>query len=214
MKMIPPSKLTPLLTAAAFALLPMKARSALSLIDQGDTTFDPNTGLVWLDLKFTQGLSYNAVLGGEGSFTTSLGYRFATANEVEQLFLHAGAPSIGFPVNPPVSIAVPAAQNALALLGCTLSLAATDRSWMLYDPASDPALPTEQHVPTAVFGEGEIGGGYPDREGFFLIPGLYEDRDRAYPEIGSALVKLVPEPASPLLFCLGTALTLAGRKRK
>jgi hypothetical protein len=204
--------LTSVFAAVAIILFPAEARSAQALVDQGDTTFDPNTGLVWLDLRFTQGRSYNSILNGSGNFTTSLGYRFASANEVTQLFLDAGATSIGFPSQPPISVNVPAAQQALSLLGCTLAMSDINRSWMFYDPASDPGLPTPYHVPTAVFGEGVIGGGYPGREGFFLVPGLYPGRDSSSPEWASALVRAVPEPASPLLLCVGAALLWASRK--
>ncbi len=201
------------LASAMLWLIPAEAQSALALVDQGGTTFDPNTGLVWLDLSYTQGISYNAILSGTGGFTTSQGYRFATQEEVGQLFLNAGALTLGFPVAPPVSVNIPAAQQALSLLGCTLTLSDIRRSWMNYDPASDPGVPSAEHIPTAVFGEGIIGGGYPAREGFFLMPGLYPTRDYSSPEIASALVRLVPEPASSFLAGLSAAVFWARRKR-
>jgi len=199
--------------AAALILSAATAKSALALVDQGDTTFDPNTGLVWLDLTFTQGQSYNSILNGAGGFTTSLGYRFASVAEVNQLFVNAGAITLGTPLNPPISVNVPAAQQALSLLGCTLPMANVNRSWMFYDPASAPAVGSPPQVPTAVFGEGLIGGGYIEREGFFMTPGTYEDKNYASSELASALVRLVPEPSCPMLLGAAVALMLTGRKR-
>lgn len=208
------SILASLLLAAAILLHPNAATGALPLVDQGDTTFDPNTGLVWLDLRLTQGQSYNSIRNGYGNYTTSLGYRFASANEVTKLFIDAGAKSIGYPSAPPVSVNVQAAQLALSMLGCTLASSSVNRSWMYYDPASDPQLPTSQHVPMAVFGEGFIGGGYPDREGFFMVPGLYPTADYGSPEFAGALVRGIPEPRSSLLLCLGGAAVLFRSQRK
>src|SRR6478736_5113638 len=88
----------------AFLLFAPGLGGAEPLVDQGDTTYDPNTRLEWLDLRFTQGQSYDSILGGWDNFTTSEGYRFATAHEVEQLFRNAGARSIGFPSAPPISV--------------------------------------------------------------------------------------------------------------
>ncbi|MDB6131818.1 MAG: hypothetical protein JWM59_61 [Verrucomicrobiales bacterium] len=201
---------TSLLAAAVIILSPADAKSALALVDQGDTTFDPNTGLIWLDLSFTQGQSYNAILNGAGNFTTSLSYRFATAAEVKQLFLNAGAISLG---NPPAPGNLPAAHQAVTLLGSTFSTLDGNRSWMFYDHVSDPQPYSPNHVSSAVFGEGFTGGGHIGWDGFFLTPGMYAERDYSSPELASALVKAVPEPSLPLLLCVGTALLLAGRKR-
>lgn len=188
------------LAALALAFLTWGANAAQPLIDRGDTTYDPNTSLEWLDLRFTQGQSYASILGGWGDFTTSGGYRFATAEEIKQLFLNAGAKSLGSPNNPPVSVNVEAAKLVLSLLGTTLPMAHSDRSWMFYDPSSDNP-PTSIHVPTAVFGEGIIGGGYPDREGFFYVPGLYPLTTSSSPEWASALVRVAPKPVpSTLLY--------------
>lgn len=65
------------------------ASAASILIDQGFTSLDPNTHLEWLDVALTKGQSYDAVAGGYGGYTTS-GWRFATTNELFQLFTDAG----------------------------------------------------------------------------------------------------------------------------
>ncbi|MGV3533454.1 MAG: Ig-like domain-containing protein [Chthoniobacteraceae bacterium] len=188
-----------LVSYLALLVFPLGVGGAEPLIDQGETTYDPNTRLEWLDLRFTQGQSYESIRGGWGDFTTAEGYRFATAREVEQLFRNAGAKSIGYPSSPPISVNVEAAKRVLSLLGTTYSLADFSQSWMFYDPASDTSGPPT-HVPTAVFGEGFIGGGYPNREGYFYVPGLYPTKDSASPEWASALVRQVPELEPQVIF--------------
>jgi hypothetical protein len=71
-----------------FASFPCRA---VSLVDQGITTYDPNTGLTWLDVQFTTGFSYNQVtstlITPGGLFA---GYRYATGAEITTLFNDAG----------------------------------------------------------------------------------------------------------------------------
>lgn len=181
--------------------------AALPLLDQGNATYDPNTGLEWLDLSFTAGKSYNEVVNGWGGFTTDQGYRFAHRSDIAALFQHAGQRDNDSQANRL------AAGQALVLLGTTLPEANQRRSWMLYDPASEPSL-SSTHVPSAVFGVGEIGGGTSGDQGFFLLPGLVPLRDYASPEIGSALVRVVPEPKSWVLFVSASGLLAFWSRRK
>lgn len=187
-----------LATALCFWVCLLNCGAVAPLEDRGTTTVDPNTGLEWLDLSLTAGNSYNHVL--EGSFTTQQGYRFATAAEVIALFRHAGWSGTDSKAD---SVA---ATQALLLLGTTLSGPDQQRSWMLYDPASDGTLaPT--HVPAAVFG---VRAG----EGFLSVPGLIPLRDYSSPEIASALVRLVPEPSSLALLLVGSAYLIARRFKR
>ncbi len=73
------------------ALLSLPASAASILVDQGDNTFDPGTGLAWLDLTLTAGQDYDDVLAGFGNYTTTGGYHFASANDLKKLFNDAGA---------------------------------------------------------------------------------------------------------------------------
>jgi len=61
-----------------------------TLIDVGTTTFDDNTGLAWLDLTQTRGLSYNFVSGQLGSGGAFEGWRYANLAEAQDLFFQAG----------------------------------------------------------------------------------------------------------------------------
>jgi len=181
----------------------------LPLESRGNVTYDPNTGLEWLDLSLTAGQSYNSVLQGWNGYTTTQGFRFATRNEVIQLFTDTGATSI----NSMTANNVPAARLALSLLGTTLAMPSTDRSWMFYDPSTEPGLPTGMYVPSAVFGVWRDGLPYP--EGFFDVPGIFPLRDYGSPEMASALVKSVPIPdagSSAMLLSASFGLILLARR--
>ncbi len=62
----------------------------LSTMGDGHLTYDSDTELSWLDLTETVGQSYNKVISGYGGFISSLGFRYATEDEVGILFSDAG----------------------------------------------------------------------------------------------------------------------------
>lgn len=62
------------------------------LIDNGASTYDPDTKLQWLDITATAGLSYNDVITNNGVDFIKNGWRYATDFEVDQLYRHAGLP--------------------------------------------------------------------------------------------------------------------------
>jgi hypothetical protein len=77
------------LALLAQVLLAQSAQAALlagDLATSGDglITKDSRTGLEWLDLTATRGVSYDAVAAGFGGYTTQ-GFRFASAAEVNGL---------------------------------------------------------------------------------------------------------------------------------
>lgn len=181
----------------------LEAATSSPLEDRGDTTYDPNTGLEWLDLSRTAGQSYSNVLNGWNGYTTSQGYRFATRDEVVQLFTDAGATYIGNPSLSGEPANLPAATQTLSLLGTTLTQTDLRRSWMFYAPGTEPTLPSTEHVPSAVFGVGIVYAGSSE-QGFFLVPGLFPLQSYASPELASALVRAVPEPSTAAL--MGTLL--------
>jgi hypothetical protein len=89
---------------------------ALPLVDQGTNTYDPNTGLQWLDVPITLGQSYSQVLAQLGAGGTYEGYRYATGLEVSTLFASAG---ITTPYTGVVNGEGPAISALSALLGPT-----------------------------------------------------------------------------------------------
>lgn len=87
-------------TVAAFAIgsallvgapISQAALVPADLSTPGDAlvTMDTNTGLEWLDLTQTVGLSYSSVAGGIGGWV-GLGFSFADVAQVQTLFTDAG----------------------------------------------------------------------------------------------------------------------------
>lgn len=63
------------------------------LINQGSTTYDPTSGLDWLDLTASTNLQPREILAGSGGFVAA-GWHYATVDEVKGLFLDAGIPAL------------------------------------------------------------------------------------------------------------------------
>ena len=59
-------------------------------LGDGELTLDTATGLYWLDIDLTLGLSVDDLVGGAGGWLTTAGYRFATLPEVVALYNEAG----------------------------------------------------------------------------------------------------------------------------
>jgi hypothetical protein len=184
---------------------------AASLQHSGNTTYDPNTGLEWLDLNITAGESYINVLNGWGGYTTE-GFRFATRNELIQLFTDAGASYIGFPASP-TTADLPAATLALSLLGTTLTNSTATESLFFYDPSSEPENPGNGYVPVASITVGTVLAG--PWEGLFMVPGSFEFTDYTSLGTASALVRVVPEPSAAMLLtaCIGLGLVVNHRRK-
>jgi hypothetical protein len=195
------------LFVAILGLAPAFAGTPLE--DRGNTTYDSNTGLEWLDLGLTAGQSYQSIQNGWNGYTTSEGFRFATRNEIQQLFMDADGTGINSGWDPSDAAA---ASHLLSLVGTTLSQTDQDRSWMFYDAATEPSLPTSSHVPSSVFGIWRAPGG---DQGTFLIPGIFPLLDYSSGEMASALVRVVPEPSAWTLCitALGVSFFAARRRR-
>ncbi|HEY9068480.1 MAG TPA: PEP-CTERM sorting domain-containing protein [Burkholderiaceae bacterium] len=79
-----------IVTTLTFA--PLGAAQA-QLIDHGLTTLDTQTGLEWLDLSASTGLSFAQVSAGFGVGGAFEGYRYATSSEVSHLLGDFGLPT-------------------------------------------------------------------------------------------------------------------------
>jgi hypothetical protein len=114
-----------LVLVAALAVLPMRAHA--NLISESDprfgnnaVTLDTRTGLRWLDLPFSVGMSYDFVEAQMGVGGLFAGYRHASSAEVDGLFFSAGIPNIGGISDLSTSNNAPA-LNLLSFVGSTLS---------------------------------------------------------------------------------------------
>lgn len=89
--------------AVVASLMASVASASLSVVDlshQGDglMTVDSDTGLAWLDISATRGMSVLDVIGSENALAPnwlSQGFRFAKASELDQLVQH-GASQLDF----------------------------------------------------------------------------------------------------------------------
>lgn len=82
-------------------------------------TVDANTGLAWLDLPLTSGLSFQQVLAATQPGGAFAGFRFASTHELFGLFADAGLPGQGWhPISDPQTAPV---LPLLSLLGTTSS---------------------------------------------------------------------------------------------
>lgn len=181
-------------------------------------TVDTATQLEWLDVTATAGQSYADVLSGQ--YVSALGFRFASSSEVEALWLDAGAggpfTNNGGSNNTPANF--DAAVLLVDLMGCTSQLVldpcdGTEQNWhiaMYGDPPSSPELVDAALVdyfgpPDPRAGEAAMWLDFDD----FGPAGDLLGR----PDLGSYLVRAVPEPNTALLTSLGLVLMAATRHR-
>lgn len=206
------------LILAAF-LYVMPAQAALITADlvpgTGDAllTVDTATQLEWLDVTATVGQSYAGVLSGQ--YVSPLGFRFASASEVETLWLNAGAG--GSFTNNVGSNITPANFDAAVLLvdlmGCTSHLVGDlcdgmQQNWhiaMYGDPPSSPELVDAAVVDYFGPPDSRAGGA-----AMWLDFGPTVDL-LSRPDVGSYLVRAVPEPSTALLISLGLVIMVATR---
>ena len=181
-------------------------------------TVDTNSGLEWLDLTETAGLSMNEILAGTGGFA-SMGFRYATTTEVSGLFAAAGivdtsGNSVAENAGPVIDL--------LLLLGTTFEFVssggnnifssgyhlpdspslseATIASAFQLQSSGVPALNTENGLGSAVIGVSRSA----DRDFSEWFDGSYLVRETA----------VVPVPAAIWLFGSGVLGLIGIAKRK
>jgi len=186
--------------AASLVLFSAVPSQAVPLVDQGNNTFDPNTGLQWLDVTLSGNRSYidvSAQLGLGGDFQ---GYRYATAAEVSTLYTNAG---ITNPYDGPLTGESPRYAALISLLGGSLQV-----SGILADTS-----------PFAFFQRGAVLALYPN---FNFMQAATDccsfSQSSSNPAFGSFLVTdavATPLPAALPLFATGLGVMgLLGWRRK
>jgi len=170
----------------------------------GLLTVDSATGLEWLDVTTTVGQAYSAV--ESGPFVGSLGFRFASAAEVEGLWINAGAEGT-FTNDSSSNVSVlnyDAAILLLDLMGCSqlVGCDGVGQTWhiAMYGPSShnvSAALIAASLPPTS-------------DAAMWLDFGQTVDFPRRA-DVGSYLVRAVPEAAASTMLALGVLGLMAYR---
>jgi hypothetical protein len=160
-------------------------------------TIDTSSGLGWLNLTASAGLSYNQVLADTQPGGIFYGFRFATAQEVLNLYSSAGFSTGNYPsATSPILL-------FLSMIGATSSQDGNPETFGI----SGTALEGFQIVSGVDF---FYNSGVPmyDVTG---VPGstLAYGPGTAYPTVGSWLVQDVPETADPIIYVLAAG-ALAG----
>lgn len=170
-----------------------------ALIDNGSTTTDTDTGLEWLDLTETVGLSYADALASP--YVTNDGYRSATSVEVATLFTNAG---VGTQDNLAREVDFAGASQLLDLLGCTLAAATC------LTTANPSGTGYAEWTPgvgrRALYRTDSINGG----RGAATIQSSFVTT--ASPTVGTFLVRVIPEPSTSLLLLGGLAALSRSRR--
>lgn len=183
------------LSAVALVATSLDARAVLvegDLVSSGDgmITLDTATGLEWLDVTATTNMSALDVLAS--SFVTTDGFRYATTSEVCDFY---STHVVTLSVCPPVNFDVFAVDSTavLHLLGVTQGTSVNNGIYADLDGGSFYGTTSHQ-----AFGATTI----------LFVSENGASVDFSHEEIGSLLVRQVPEPNALLLLLLVSAAFL------
>jgi hypothetical protein len=160
-------------------------------------TVDTTSGLGWLDLTATAGLSYQQVLADTQPGGIYSGFRFATVQEVLNLYSDAGIAGTGY-----YSLATPSIESLISLLGAPelinglpgfIALSASGSSSV----KNAPAIYAIGVNGTEVYWVNGGGAGYGG--------GTAYGTAASYPELSSWLVSNVPESSGASVYVLAAA---------
>lgn len=131
--MTPAIRIVPLLLLLLFIPPARAALIQADLLAPGDglLTRDTTSGMEWLDLTPTIGVTYNAVIAGFGGFTTTHGFSVARQADTVTLFANAGLTPVSGSSTDPGTIA--AGTALVDLLGCTSSCAGSPGAYGFAD---------------------------------------------------------------------------------
>ena len=173
---------------SAVLLLFLSGGAQAAVVGSTNGVIDSGTNLEWLNLTFTQGLSYNDVVNNNGVSFYADGWTHATQAQVQQLFLNAGFVSTNNVNN---TANDPAAALLLENLGCTL-LCNTN-----FDTGRGFAIGETALTIRPNYREGPLGAGAA------VLSLQNNNLDASFADSGHFLVQVVPIPAAVWLFASG-----------
>jgi hypothetical protein len=198
------------LLSCAFLLVASASACANTLAinaQNPDLMDDSNTGLEWLNLTETDGMSYDQVTAAITNPSSPLyGFSVASASQTQQLYIDAGIPanvtSQNYTINSPYAAAITNLTNlwgpyyqanedyywANAMVTDHIAGSYQEEATAAYDP----------NYNTTIFGNGWFG----------LLPTGWT------PDVGTALIRAVPEPGTLALLGIGAVSLLAYAWRK
>jgi hypothetical protein len=206
------SRLAVLGIAVAMLVLstPLRAVQILtgdSAFGANTLTIDTSSGLAWLNVTLTAGMSYNQVLAATLPGGEFQGFRYATAPEVLALYNDAGIPGRGiYPVSTPAAQSI---RSLVSLVGVTFTQYGNPGAIGITGTVDSAGV----ELSSALYCTMENGTtGY-------LVTGVPSDATGygvtyGTPTVGSWLVYSVPEPASCCIVALSGLSLLLFRRRK
>jgi len=190
-------------------LAPLSAQAAL--VEENSSSFgtnslvlDTQSGLTWLDLPFTTGLSYQQMLSSLQAGGTFNGFRYATEQEVLGLFNSAGISGLGN-----YSVTNSSVTSFISLIGDTETLNGYPG---IFGISGTPGTAAPSQMAVAM--QALKPDGLTSYVYVFSVTSSYGDGNPGFPTVGSWLVE-VPEPGSHLLLLAGIAgLALNGVRKR
>ena len=200
-------RIVPLLTTLLVVLPAFESNATLIELDlasPGDAllTWDTSSGLAWLDLTETTGLSYNQVEADVGGWV-SLGFRHAVGSEVCGLFGAYGAIPDPCPTIDNSYVAAPSDAATVDIFLDRLGRTGGSYGLGMFDDSNNLNGTGQGYYERVSVVDGPL---------FIVRQNVYSVDDTHYPDAGHFLVRPVPEPNTALLLSLGL-VGLSARRR-